>query len=114
MIYKFLFYLALMVIEYLATTSVHIKVIESIWDKANHFIAFFTLYILFSLSYKDLKTLIKVILLLLFGIQIEIVQYFLPYRDFSLLDVIADFIGIILGVLVYDIINIKKVLGNNP
>lgn len=34
-----------------------------------------------------------------FGLQIEIVQYFLPNREFSLLDVFADGVGIVMRIV---------------
>ena len=95
------FYICLVAIEFLATTTIHIEVVESVWDKANHFVAFFTLYILLSLAYKKLSLKVKVGLLILFGIQIELVQSFIPQRYFSPLDVVADTIGILIGVVAY-------------
>ena len=94
------FFICLIAIEFLATTSQEIQPIQNSWDKANHFIAFFTLYVTFSFGYTKLNVLTKVLVLLAFGLQIEIVQAFLPNRDFSLLDVFADGVGILLGVLV--------------
>ena len=101
--------ITLAVIEFLAnTTTVHIKIVESMWDKANHFSAFFVLFILLSLAFKEMKIVIKVILLLSFGLQIEIVQYFIEGRDFSLMDVVADFIGILIGMILYKLYNVFK------
>ena len=100
-IYKIFFYTCLLSIEFLATTTLKIEIVESIWDKANHFIAFFVLYLLLSLAYKNFKTLKKFLLLLLFGLQIEIVQSFINGRYFSLMDIVADTIGIVLGILFY-------------
>jgi len=100
--YKILFFITLGVIEFLATTTIHIEVVESIWDKANHFSAFFVLYILFSLAYPYFFVWIKGVILLLFGLQIEIVQSFIDGRYFSMLDVLADTIGIMLGIIVYN------------
>lgn len=94
------FFICLVAIEFLATTSQEIKPIQNSWDKANHFIAFFTLYVTLSFGYVKLKIQTKVLLLLAFGLQIEIVQALLPNREFSLLDVFADAVGILLGVLV--------------
>ena len=94
------FFICLIAIEFLATTSQEIKPIQNTWDKANHFIAFVTLYVTLSFGYVKLKILTKVLLLLAFGLQIEIVQAFLPNRDLSLLDIFADGVGILLGVLV--------------
>ena len=100
-VYVAAFYICLIAIEFLATTTIHIEVVESIWDKANHFIAFFTLYFLLSLAYKKLSLNVKAGLLVLFGMQIELVQSFIPGRYFSLLDVVADSIGILIGVVGY-------------
>ena len=98
---KYMFFVTIVSIEYLATTSTHISIVENIWDKFNHFFAFFVLYILLSFAFESMSKILKVILLLLYGIQIEVVQYFLPHRYFSLLDVFADFVGILLGIVGY-------------
>lgn len=98
--FRAMFFISIIVIGFLATTTtVHIEMIENIWDKANHFIAFFTLYILMSFGFLKLSIMKKVVLLLLFGIQIEIAQYFIDGRFFSTLDVFADIIGISIGVV---------------
>jgi VanZ family protein len=99
-IYKSMFYICLASIEYLATTTQEIKIIEHTWDKANHFIAFMTLYILLSLAYQHLSLITKVLILLAFGMQIEIVQSFIPGRDLSGFDVVADSVGIVIGIVV--------------
>jgi VanZ family protein len=36
-------------------------------------------------------------LLLLYSFMIEVIQYFLPYREFSLLDLLANSLGLITG-----------------
>jgi VanZ family protein len=104
--------ITVVVIEFLATTTtVHIKVVESMWDKANHFSAFFVLYILLSLSFKEMSLFFKVVLLLGFGLQIEIVQYFIEGREFSLFDVLADSIGILIGVVFYNFYHLLRKIG---
>ena len=59
-----------------------------------------TLYVTLSLGYPKLDVVKKVLILLSFGTQIECVQYFLPNREFSLLDVVADGVGIFMGMIV--------------
>jgi VanZ family protein len=44
------------------------------------------------------------IALAVFGLLIEIIQYFLPWRSFSLLDWLAD----IIGILTYDVVHRLK------
>jgi len=99
-LFKSALYINFIVIEYLALTPQHIEVLDGLWDKQNHFMAFFVLYILLSFSYKYFSTLKKIGILLLVGLQIEIAQYFIPGRFFSLMDIVADSIGIVMGILV--------------
>ena len=98
------FFIALAAVEYLATTSQHISLVESMWDKFNHFFAFSVLYLLLSLGFGRLVFWKKAALLLLFGMQIEIVQSFLPARCFSMLDVVADSIGIAIGAMLFTLL----------
>jgi len=100
-IFKALLYICIVAIMYLATTTLEIKPLENTWDKGNHFTAFMTLYILLSLAYQNLSLKIKALILISFGIFIEIVQYFIPGRDFSGFDVIADTIGIFIGSVLF-------------
>jgi len=98
--FQIYFYICLVAIEFLATTTtVHIELVENMWDKSNHFIAFFVLYILLSLGYQNLTFFSKVVLLLIFGLQIELVQEFSGRSHFSFLDIFADSVGIFTGTI---------------
>ena len=105
---QYAFYICIIAIEYLATTTQEIKAIENSWDKANHFVAFFTLYFLLSFGYSKFSFIKKVLLLLAFAVQIEVVQYFIPSRDFSLLDIFADMIGVSIGYVIVRGFKTKK------
>ncbi|MDD3591322.1 MAG: VanZ family protein [Sulfurovum sp.] len=96
-IYQISFFTTLLVIEYLATTTREIEVVAHSWDKLNHLAAFMVLYILLSAAFVNLKIYSKVMLLMAFAVQIEIVQHFIPGRYFSLFDIVADGIGIVIG-----------------
>ncbi len=111
-LYKALFFFHLSVIEYLALTPRHIEIIESFWDKQNHFVAFLVLYLLLGLAYRNFSTAKKTAAMTLIAFQIEIVQYFIPGRCFSLLDIAADAVGVIAGILVCRFIVPKFHLGN--
>lgn len=100
------FFACIIIIEYIATSQKSVAISEVFWDKFNHFFAFFVLFILLSLGF-GLSNLIKFILLLAFGLQIEIIQHFLPNRYFSGFDIFADFVGIMLGFLFLKAINGK-------
>ena len=73
-------------------------------DKVAHASTFFVLAFLYShtLGYK--YGLQVILLLTAFGLMIELIQYFLPWRSFSWLDWLADIVGII-G---YDVIHRLK------
>jgi len=71
-------------------------------DKIKHFIAFFTLSFLLNRSSSSIEHRLRNMgALLLFGIFIEFIQYFVPDRQSSINDVIADFIGIIFFQITY-------------
>ena len=76
-IFQISFFICLIAIEYLATTTISIPAIENSWDKLNHFVAFFVLYILLYSGFKIFTIRANVSLLMLFALQIEIVQYFI-------------------------------------
>ncbi|MDH4162927.1 MAG: VanZ family protein [Nitrospirota bacterium] len=77
-----------------------VPVAKDINDKINHLAAFYTLALLVDFSWpkKDFLGL-KAISLLGYGLAIEIAQYFLPQRNFSLLDLGADAVGLLLYLL---------------
>jgi len=69
-------------------------------DKINHIVAFAVMIYLGSHTFSCKK--IRLFLYLLFwGIAIEVIQFYLPHRDFSFLDIIADIIGLFLGLFIF-------------
>lgn len=88
---------ALAAITFLATTRQEYSLMKDISDKANHILAFYVLALLVDFSFpKDKLGLAKVLALLTYGLSIEITQSFLPNRTASLLDLVADGVGIAL------------------
>jgi VanZ family protein len=81
-------------------------------DKVLHFIAYALLGALFLRAFKTsrIKNNVKLMLILsillssLYGISDEIHQYFVPYRSADLMDVLADILGGIIGVYIYQAI----------
>lgn len=69
-------------------------------DKVLHAAAFFTLTMLTELSFPSRRHLQgKVIFLLAFGILIEWIQSFLPWRSADIADFLADCTGIAFGMI---------------
>lgn len=82
-------------ITILATTPLSYPVVSGVNDKFTHVLAFFVLALLADFSFPEKEFAIAMVLALLgYGLAIEIIQYFLPHRMFSLLDLAADAAGI--------------------
>lgn len=98
MAFRMTFVLAVAGISYLAFTPVpYPGGIEIISDKVLHAAAFFTLALLLDFSFPNTPfNREKVAALLAYGVGIEIVQYFLPWREASLFDILADGIGMLI------------------
>ena len=79
-------------------------------DKLLHFFCFLYLTIITWMSRIIYKELLLYVIVLGYGILIEIVQIYIPYRSFEFLDIFADFIGISAGIF---FINFLKYLYPN-
>ena len=66
------------------------------WDKFQHFCAFLIMAVLCEL---ELKFWLKITLLTLIGVETELIQGLLGFRDCSLWDLCADILGIFSGFL---------------
>ena len=85
----------LIITMYLATAQQAPSVIDNLNDKVNHVLAFYVLAFLADYSAPKVRfNLSKGLTILGYGLLIEVVQYFLPYREFSLFDLAADGVGI--------------------
>lgn len=87
---------AVIVSMHLATTSVHYPIISDIYDKLQHMLAFYVLALLCDFSFPASGfSYRKALVVLGYGLLIEFIQYFLPYRSCSLFDLGADGVGIV-------------------
>ena len=93
---KICFYFALLSIFVLAVMpkAEELPDVTKISDKLNHLVAFVVLALLIDWAYPQKRLSWKVALLSGYGLFIECVQYFLPYREFSLLDLAVDVAGV--------------------
>ena len=96
MLFRILLVAALLAISFLATTSLTIPVAEDMNDKVNHVTAFFLLALLTDFSFPAWTFRTKVLVLIAYGLSIEIAQAYLPYRSCSLFDLGADAAGLVL------------------
>jgi len=110
--FRFLFFITLMVVTFLATTALEFTVIPSAYDKINHFVAFLVLALLLDFSFPNSRfNMVKIVSLIAYGFSLEIIQYFLPHRMFSLFDIGADSLGLLAYALLVP--SIKRLPGLN-
>ncbi len=92
------FWLFLLFCIYLSLTPAPPQAMLSVSDKLLHAIGYLALYLSASLAYPlPGYTRRKLLSLLGYSILIEILQHFIPHRGFSLLDILANAVGLLLG-----------------
>ena len=71
-------------------------------DKIVHFSIYFVLVLLFSYAFFRIRHLYVKSFIYAFslGLFIEVLQYFIPYRSFDILDIAANCLGAVMGLLI--------------
>lgn len=101
-----LFFIGIAILSLLPPKSIE-KIGEH--DKINHFIAYSVLSLNVGLVVKRIKTYLFYLPLLIgYGLLLEYVQGFVPGRQPSLLDVLANSIGVSIGFFLYFLYSLKK------
>lgn len=86
----------LLLILHLASTPLHYPVAGQLNDKLSHVLAFYVLAMFGDFSFPRVRFgLSKALPLMAYGLLIEVIQYFLPYRVFSIYDLGADALGVL-------------------
>ena len=101
--FKIILLISVTIITTLSIHEVNLESSSNFLDKALHFLFFTYLTLITWLSRILSKDLHVYVIVLAYGILIEIVQRFLPYRSFEYLDIFADFVGIIAGLMIIKI-----------
>jgi VanZ family protein len=100
-----LLFISIFVILYFTTTASEPDIAQSINDKLSHGLVFLFLSLLADFSYPEDKfSFRKISPLVAYSILIECIQYFLPYRSFSVLDMLADIAGIAFYAMLFPLI----------
>ncbi len=95
---------SIIAILYIATTDSSYPIPPSNNDKISHLIAFVELTVLARLSWPHIRAIWYLPALLGFGFALEAMQANLPYRVFSLTDVLANAAGIAIGLLIWRVL----------
>lgn len=93
--FRLALFAAVIAFTHLATTPLNYPAVVNINDKAGHMLTFYVLALLQDFSFPDKRfDFYKALPLLGYGILIEIIQYFLADRTFSLLDLASGVVGL--------------------
>lgn len=95
-LFRVLLVVALLAISFLATTRLTVPVARDMNDKVGHALAFFILALLVDFSFPAWTLRTKVLVLIAYGLSLELTQAYLPYRSCSLFDLGADAGGLAL------------------
>ena len=106
-LYRLLFASSILGIMILSTAPLSDLGAPSFNDKLLHIIAFLYLAIISILSKFEIDKIYLFILLIFYGLLIEIAQTFLPYRYFEINDLLADLIGVTIA---FGFFRIKKAI----
>ena len=94
---RVLLVLSILAISFLATTETNPSSQSLIDDKFLHFLCFAYLTIIFKFTQFIDQDFWLYVIVLAYGILIEIVQIYIPYRSFEFLDIFADLLGVLAG-----------------
>jgi VanZ family protein len=93
------FWLFLLFCSYMSLTPAPPSAVLTVSDKLLHAVGYLALYLSCTLAYPLAAHLLpRLCSLLGYSILIEILQHFIPNRGFSLLDILANAVGLLLGV----------------
>jgi len=109
-LYKVIFFLSLILIMYFsilpASSIPNIAALSFLTDKMIHALIFLYLSFIGLNSYFNISNLWLLVLIFSFGLVIEIIHFYHPYRFFEILDLIANLIGILLALAIFN----KKII----
>ena len=95
--FRLILAISIVVISILSIQHLEVEPSVNLNDKLLHFSCFLYLTIISWLSRIIYKELWLYVIVLGYGILIEIVQIYIPYRSFEFLDIFANFTGILAG-----------------
>ena len=101
--FRLILVISILSISILSIQEIEIQSSVSFSDKLLHFFCFLYLTILSWLSRIISTELWLYVIVLAYGILIEIIQIYIPYRSFEFLDIFADFLGILGGIILIKI-----------
>ena len=85
-------------ITYLSLRRPHRDFLHSMSDKMSHLLAYFTLLVVLKIAFPRMGIAKAILVCVGYSLLMEGFQYFIPFRRFELLDMVANTTGVLLGV----------------
>jgi len=109
---RLIFYFSLLVIFILSIVNANeiprLKGLSFVSDKIVHFLIYFYLAYVGLLCKFAMRNYLIVLLIFTFGLFIEFIHFFHPYRFFEYLDLLANLIGVTIALLIFELKNNKS------
>ena len=105
-LYRVNFFLSLLLVTYFsavpASSIPNIAALSFLTDKMIHALVFLYLSFIGLNCYFDISKLMLLGMIFSFGLVIEIIHFYHPYRFFEIPDLIANLIGILLALVIFN------------
>ena len=109
-LYRSIFYLSLLIVFYLslvpAAAIPYIAALDFLSDKLIHAVIFLFLSFVGLKCHFNISKTFLLIMIFSFGFTIEVIHYYHPYRFFEIADLIANLIGILIALVIFN----KKII----
>ena len=105
-LYRINFFLSLLLVMYFsavpASSIPNIAALSFLTDKMIHALIFLYLSLIGLNCYFNISKLMLLGMIFSFGLVIEIIHFYHPYRFFEIPDLIANFIGILFALVIFN------------
>ena len=105
-LYRINFFLSLLLVMYFsavpASSIPNIAALSFLTDKMIHALIFLYLSLIGLNCYFNISKLLLLGMIFSFGLVIEIIHFYHPYRFFEIPDLIANFIGILFALVIFN------------
>ena len=105
-LYRLIFFISLLIVFYLSilpdVAIPYFAALDFLSDKLVHALMFLFISFVGLKCHFDTSEVFLLIMIFSFGLTIEVIHYFHPYRYFEIADLIANLIGILTALVIFN------------
>ena len=109
-LYRSIFFLSILIVFYLsivpATAIPNIAALDFLSDKLIHALIFLFLSFVGLKCHFNISKIFLLTMIFGFGLSIEVIHYYHPYRFFEIADLVANLVGILAALIIFN----KKII----